>query len=209
MGMNLKEYLTEEQRKRIFAKTYKVGDVIYREGDSPRGVYFLKSGILALTYISENGTESLLRIFTNCCFFGHRTFLTQGTYHATATVLKEAEILFLDEALAQEVIIENHSLLLKIARNLAIDLKNAENRLRDMVGKKASQRVIETLIYLKHQTPDFPWTRREIGEFCGVKTETVSRALSELESKNLITREGRSISIIDEQKLIEYLEQGE
>ncbi len=205
-SLNLKELLSEEQRKRLVSKNYKVGEVVYREGESPRGMYFIKSGILALTYISENGTESLLRIFTNCCIFGHRTYLSQGAYHATATVLKEAEILFIDDSLSQEILKTNNEFLLRMAKNLAIDLKNAENRLRDMVGKRASQRVVETLIFLKHQTPDFPWTRREIGEFCGVKTETVSRALSDLESKGLIAREGRSISIVDEAKLIEHLE---
>ncbi len=205
-SLNLKELLTEEQRKRLVSKTYKVGETVYREGEFPRGMYFLKSGILALTYISENGTESLLRIFTNCCIFGHRSFLAHGEYHASATVLKEAEILFIDESLSQEILAKNHEFVLRLAKNLAIDLKNAENRLRDMVGKRASQRVVETLIYLKHQTPDFPWTRREIGEFCGVKTETVSRALGDLENKGLIAREGRSIEIIDEAKLIEHLE---
>ncbi len=205
-SLNLRELLTDDQRKRLVSKTYRVGEKVYSEGESPRGMYFLKSGILALTYISVNGTESLLRIFTNCSIFGHRSYLSQGNYHATATVLKEAEILFIDEALCQEILTTNNEFLLRMAKNLSIDLKNAENRLRDMVGKRASQRVIETLIYLKHQTPDFPWTRREIGEFCGVKTETVSRALSDLESKGLIAREGRSIEIVDEEKLIEYLE---
>ena len=205
-SLNLKELLTQEQRDRIVAKNYKVGEVVYREGESPRGMYFLKSGILALTYISENGTESLLRIFTNCCLFGHRTFLAHGQYHATATVLKDAEVLFMDESLANEILKTNNDFVVRMAQNLAIDLKNAENRLRDMVGKRASQRVIETLIFLKHQTPDFSWTRREIGEFCGVKTETVSRALSELESNGLIERVGRTISILDEEKLINHLE---
>lgn len=205
-SLNLRECLTEDQRKRLISKTYKVGETVYREGEYPKGMYFLKSGILALTYISENGTESLLRVFTNCCIFGHRSYLSKGTYHATATVLKESEILFMDESLSNEILEENHKLVLNLARNLAIDLKNAENRLRDMVGKRASQRVIESLLFLKHQTPDFAWTRREIGEFCGVKTETVSRALSDLEGKGFIHREGRSIEIIDEEKLIEYLE---
>jgi len=205
-SLNLKECLTEDQRRRLVSKTYKVGETLYREGESPRGMYFLKNGILALTYISENGTESLLRVFTNCCILGHRSFLCHDNYHASATVLKESEILFIDESLSNEILEENHKLVLSMSRNLAIDLKNAENRLRDMMGKRASQRVIETLIFLKHQTPDFSWTRREIGEFCGVKTETVSRALSDLESKGFIHRQGRSIEIIDEEKLITYLE---
>lgn len=204
-SINLRELVTEEQRKRFVIKTYKVGEVIYREGERPKGLYFLKSGILALTHISENGAESLLRVFTNCTFFGHRSLLAQQDYHATATALKDAEVVFIEEHLANEILSTNHELLLKLTRSLARDLKHVENRLRDMVGKRANQRVIETLIFLKHQTPDFPWTRREIGEFCGVKTETVSRALSELESLGFIAREGRNIAITDEEKLIDHL----
>ncbi|MBC97720.1 MAG: hypothetical protein CME63_08220 [Halobacteriovoraceae bacterium] len=203
--LNLKELLTDQQRARLISKTYRPGETIYSEGEDPKGIFFLKSGILALTYNSENGAESLLRVFTNCVFFGHRSYLAADQYHATLTVLKEAEIRFLDQELTEEVFAQNPKVLLHVAQTMAVDLRNAENRLRDMVGKKASQRVIEALLYLKHKNEDFPWTRREIGEFCGVKTETVSRALGELESLNLIRREGRSIAIVDELKLVDYL----
>lgn len=204
---NLKEILNEDQRSRIVSRKYSSGETVFREGEQARGMYFLKSGILALTHTSSNGTESLLRIYTNCCFFGHRTFITQDNYHGSATIIKEAEVKYMNESLAHEILNQHHDLLMHMTRNLAIDLKNAENRLRDMVGKRAAQRVIETLIYLKHQTPDFSWGRREIGEFCGVKTETVSRSLSELEEKGFIEREARRVTIVDEEKLIAYLQQ--
>jgi CRP-like cAMP-binding protein len=72
-----------------------------------------------------------------------------------------------------------------------------------MTSKKVASRIIESLIFLKNRYPSYKWTRREIGEFCGAKTETVSRVLGQLEKSQLIEKDGRDILILDEKKLIQ------
>ena len=85
---------------------------------------------------------------------------------------------------------------------MAKDLAIAEKRLGKMTSEKVFTRIIEALIFLKNKHPDYNWTRREIGEFSGAKTETVSRVLSQLEEKNYIIKNGRKIQIKNEIALI-------
>ncbi len=200
------DFLTEDEKKSVLRREVKKGDVLYREGESPRGLYYVCKGLFGLTLLSENGAESLVRVFPNCSYLGHRSFLAEENYHATAQALKNSEVIFFPKEIALKLFQKNPDVLLAIARLMAVDLKVAETRLNDMVGKRAFARVAEALIFLKHKNEEFPWTRREIGEFCGVKTETVSRVLSELEDQGHIKKEGRLIKITNEEALLEALE---
>lgn len=198
----LLEGLDEEQKKSVVTKHLKKGEYLYHEGESPHGLYFLNSGLLGLTMLSETGVESLLRVFPEGSFCGHRSFLASENYHASAVALRKSEVHFIEASLANKILKTNQQLLYFFCQSLAKDLKIAESRFNDMVGKRAYQRVVDALVFLKNKNKDFPWTRREIGEFSGVKMETVSRILGELEDKGLIEKEGRSITIIDEERLL-------
>jgi DNA-binding MarR family transcriptional regulator len=90
---------------------------------------------------------------------------------------------------------------------LARDLRISEERFNDVTGKRVTSRITETLIYLKQHHPTYQWTRREIGEFCGAKTETVTRALSKLEKRGLINKVGREIHLNDINALLDYAEE--
>ena len=203
------ELLGEEQKSKLIKRQLKKGDALYNEGETPQGLYFVSSGLLGLTRLSENGAESLLRVFPAKSYLGHRSYLASEPYHATAQALMASEVLFVPKEIARDLLINQPELLLSISIQLATDLKVAETRLNDMVGKRAFCRVTEALVFLKHKNEDFPWTRREIGEFSGVKTETVSRVLSELEELGHIKKEGRQILIKDEEALLQALRESQ
>lgn len=203
MEIDLSTILQEEDFAKFVLKTFNKGIPIYREMDNPKGIYFIKSGLVSLTQTNTNGVESLLRVFPSGHFFGHRSFLAEEPYHATTTPLKKSEIYFIPEEEAHLLLKKYPHLLYGFAQTLAKDLKIAENRLMDIVGKRAFCRVSEALIFLKHKNENFPWTRREIGEYSGVKTETVSRVLSELEEAGYITKDGRKIILNNEDELMD------
>lgn len=183
--------------------TFNQGATIYNEGEKSRGLYFIKEGLVSLITLSESGVETLLRIFSPCTFMGHRSLLAEETYHATAVTLKPTKLLFIDKEVASKLIYEDKELMSHFLHVLAKDLKRAEIRIKDSMSKRVSGRIIESLVFLKNRYPAHQWTRREIGEYCGAKTETVSRVLGELEKRNLIEKHGRDIIITDENALLE------
>ena len=186
---------------------FKKGDYLYKEGEKPRGIFYIETGMWALTRRNENGIESLLRIFTDHGLSGHRAFIADDCYQATAQALGPSNVIYLDRKISTQLISENTDFVFYMTTSLANDLKNAEERLAHMTGRSAHHRVIETLIYLKTLHPEFNWSRKEMAQFCGVKTETVSRDLSELEGEELIRRDKRTILISNEEKLVSYLYQ--
>lgn len=201
--INFPALMGEDFEKISSTKKFSNGQTIYREGEAPHGLYFIKEGMVGLIHISSGGIESLLRVFGPCTFFGHRSFLANEPYHATAVALKDTTVWFIPAKEAQDIIETRPQLSHHFIKLMAKDLRNAENRLRDMSSKKVSGRIIEALLFLKHRHPNYQWTRREIGEFCGAKTETVSRVLGQLEKKGLIEKDGRDIHIVNEKGLLQ------
>lgn len=187
-------------------KKFKRGDILYNKGDSSRQLTYTLSGIVGLVNLSSNGHESLLRVFGEKFFVGYRSFLVDEDYHATAVALSDGELLIFPYQTAEEVLSDVPELFLHISRMLARDLRIAEERFNDITGKRVISRIIETLIFLKQRHPSYQWTRREIGEFCGAKTETVTRALTRLEKEGLIRKEGREILLGDIQALLNFAE---
>ena len=107
----------------------------------------------------------------------------------------------------QTVLEKCPKMLLHLSQTLARDLRIAEERFNDLTGKRVINRIIESLVFLKKRQPEYQWTRREIGEFCGAKTETVTRVLTRLEGEGLIVKDGRDINIPDVQKLLDFSEE--
>lgn len=188
---------------RLFHK----GDVLYNKGERPHGLYYIQDGIIGLINLAPNGSESLLRVFGEKFFIGYRSFLVNEEYHATSVALTDVKLVYFPFENAQEILEKSPALLVHLSQMLARDLRIAEERFNDLTGKRVINRIIESLVFLKKRQPDYQWTRREIGEFCGAKTETVTRVLTQLENEGFIQKDGRDINILDPQKLLEYSEE--
>jgi CRP-like cAMP-binding protein len=199
----LTDRLKEFGRERVFSK----GDVLYNKGDRPSGLYYIKEGLVGLINLAPNGSESLLRVFGEQFFIGYRSFIVNEEYHATSIALTDVKLVYFPFKSAEEILGECPHLLLHLSQMLARDLRIAEERFNDLTGKRVINRIIESLIFLQKRQPDYQWTRREIGEFCGAKTETVTRVLTKLEKEGFIKKDGRTIDIVNVNELLDYSEE--
>lgn len=185
------------------------GDFLYEKGMNPSGLYFIKSGVVGLINYTASGSESLLRIFSEGDFLGHRSFLAGEPYHANSLILDDSEIVFFPCQSVDHLLELYPDLFLFLTKQIARDLRGSEDRLNDLTGKKVFLRIAQTLLYLKTKEPKYNWTRREIGEFCGAKTETVTRALTQLENEGVIRKDGRDIIIPSRDHFISFLKNEE
>ncbi|MFN9067262.1 MAG: Crp/Fnr family transcriptional regulator, partial [Bdellovibrionales bacterium] len=71
---------------------FKRGENVYIQGDTPKGIYFVNSGLVGLMKTGVSGKEHLLRFFRQGQFFGHRALFSNEGYHGTAIVLEPTQI---------------------------------------------------------------------------------------------------------------------
>lgn len=182
---------------------FKRGDFVYRQNDNPKGLYYIKNGLVGLTIIGANsGKEYLLRFFKEGQFFGHRSLLSGEPYHGNAMVLESSHFFFIPQKKIEEIFKQQPELYRDIAVVLAKELRRAETQHVSILENQIIPRVAQSLIYLKDIDPEHNWTRQEIANFCGSTVSTVIKALASIEDLGLIRQSGRSIEILDRKELL-------
>lgn len=188
-----------QQSKKIDLKR---GDIIYHEGDNPKNLYFIESGLVGLLHISEDGKETFFRLFGENYILGHRSFLAEEKYHASAIALTIGTLSSISLEEYNEICKDHPELNRSLLKIMAKDLGSAELRMASFLEKSAQLRIIETLVYLKLRYPEHVWTRKEIAEYSGSTYETVTRVMTKLEGMELIKKEGRDFSILNQEELL-------
>jgi CRP-like cAMP-binding protein len=188
-------------------RDYKRGDYIYRQGDRPQGVYFVKQGLVGLMLLGpQSGKEHLVRFFRASQFFGHRSLFSDEGYHGNTVVMEATKIKFLPREVVLAAIEKHPELLRDVVRVLSKELRRCENHQVMILENQILPRVAQSLIYLKNLKPDHNWTRQEIANFCASTVSTVIKAMAELEELGLIEQQGRSITLVDRDGLLQLQE---
>lgn len=184
------------------------GDIIYREGDLPKGVYFIESGLVGLVKTGVSGKEHLLRFFRQGQFFGHRSLFSNEEYHGSTTCLEATSVRLVPKTQILQSIEKYPALLKDVVVVLAQELRRCENQHVMILENQILSRVALAIVYLKDLHPEHNWTRQEIANFCASTVSTVIKAMGELEENGYISQKGRSIEILDRQALINLHEVG-
>ncbi len=198
------ETLFQESSKSIELKR---GDLLYRQGDGPQGIYFIQSGLIGLSLIgASSGKEHFVRFFRAGHFCGHRSLFANEGHHATAVALEKGIVTFLPKSVIQKAFQDFPELYRGIVAVLAKELRRAEVKHVMVLENQVLARTAQSLVYLKELHPEHNWTRQEIASFCASTTSTIIRALGSLEERGLISQQGREIMIKDREALLSISE---
>ena len=186
---------------------FKRGETIYRPGDKPRGIYFVKSGLVGLVLIgAASGKEHLLRFFKTGQFFGHRSLFSEEGYHGMTTALEPTEIKLISVEVLYSAVEKYPVILKNVVRVISKELRRCETQHVLILENEILPRVAQSVVYLKDLHPEHNWTRQEIANFCASTVSTVIKALAELEDRGLIAQSGRSIQVLNRDGLISLQE---
>jgi CRP-like cAMP-binding protein len=204
--------LTEVSGNKV-TNTYKKGHVIFYQGNPPFGLYCINSGKIKITKIGNDGKESIVRIASGGDVLGHRSLFSNENYTATATAMEDTAICFLDKKFIFKAIQEQPTIALNIIQKLSREMGSAEAKSASMFQKNVRERLAELLLTLaktygiqenKRIKLDIKLTREEIASMIGTASETVIRFITEFKDEGLIEQEGKTIYVIDEERLLEF-----
>lgn len=174
LPQNLNECIISE------SKTLEKNSLVYAQGEKPKEFYFLKQGLVGLYHSLENGKETLTRLYHANEYFGFRTIFSEKSYHCSAKVLMEADIVRIFPGNHANFIANNPDFSCYLMKQLSNELYDAEHRISNTAYKRSYERIIDAIENLTESYPDYPWTYREVAEFCGCETETAIRISREL-----------------------------
>lgn len=192
---------------------YKKGQIVYQEGSTPLGAYFIQNGKIKITKSSTNGKTAIVRIAVKDEVINYTDVFSQTSYSTSASALEDSELLFIPRVKFWDMVREQTDLCDQLLQKLAMDKKIMEARIVDFAYKPVRGRLADALITLdkkfnghnKHHRLEI--SRTDLACYTGTARETVNRILSEFKRDKLVsTNSNHEIDILDEQGLMKISE---
>lgn len=185
---------------------YKKNSTIYQEGDNSNFVYLVTKGIVKCYKFDEQGKELTTALYKEDDLFGYTSFTQNVPYQETATTIKETELMGLQKSELQKILFSNHKLTLDIIELLTDNIFGIKDQLLQMAYSSVHKKTAATILKFAekmNRKPEDPIkiSRNDLASVAGIATETLIRTISNFKKQGLIEIEGRSIKIIDLQKL--------
>lgn len=180
------------------------GQVIFSEGSYPIGLFCINSGKVKISQSGFEGKEQIIRLAKDGDIIGYRALISGEGYSATATVIEDSKICLIPRNVFFGFLQTNADITQRIMKLLAIDLREAENKITILAQKPVLERLAEVLLMLKEYygygendpNLNITITREEIANIVGTATETTIRLLSDLRKEGIIDLDGKRIKIL-------------
>lgn len=183
-----------ERELPVLRRVLKAGDTIYRAGDRFRDIHVLRVGICKLSGYCAEGREDLITVLLRGDWLGFDG-VADGRHRYTAVAADVCELLTVSYESFLRAGARNPALLAQM--HVAIARQNARERdaVLSMHALPADGRVAAFLCRwadeleqcgLRSDQITLPTTRAEIGGHVGLRLESVSRAMTNLEREHLI-----------------------
>lgn len=211
----LSEEVLQEFKASRTGRHYEAGQIIFYEDNRPYGVYCIESGKVKLTKYTSDGKTYIARIATAGDLLGYRAFLTNDPYSATAEVIEPATICFIEREPFMRAVKDNPQFAIQLMEQLGSDLKQAENKARDLAYKSVPERLAEMLLTFKESYGEVDGdgnihlairlSREEMASLLGTTIETTVRNLTRFKQLGLIQLDKKEIIILDVKGIAEYI----
>jgi CRP/FNR family transcriptional regulator len=188
---------------------YHKNQIIFAEGGSAQQILALRSGLVKLVKLLENGKERIVRIVFPGELFGIEG-LTDANYALTSVTLSESEICVTTPHEFFEFLRRDPEVTLNLVRFLVGEIGKVRRQVTDMSFKDARMKVATFLMTVtssnhapaaKGVAMTLPFSRQEISEILELSPETISRILSSFRKDRLIEARGRQLTIRDRSAL--------
>ncbi|HLG34390.1 MAG TPA: response regulator [Bacteroidia bacterium] len=188
--------------------TYRKKEIIYDEGNYPKGISFIIKGKVKSYRTHELGKEFITGLYKEGDFFGYLALLEDGKYTDSAMTLDDSEICLIPKEDFFALIYKNAEVSRRFIRMLSDNLHEKEEQLLNLAYNSVRKRVAEALItlhsrYKKESEPKFTISisREDLANLAGTATETTIRTLSDFKEEGLLEIKGGTITLLNNEKL--------
>lgn len=196
---------------------YEKNERIIRENESPSGVYFLKSGVVRLYLISDEGNELTVIMQPEATIFPLRWALDGSPNIYNYQAMMPSEVFRSPREAFLTFLKENPDVSVALLTQQMFDFSALVYRMQHIVFGNAQAKVASIVLTAAKRfgQPNaeggisilVPLTHQQIADSAGITRETASLEMKKLKDSGIITYKGRTIAINDVEKLgkVSYL----
>lgn len=177
---------------------------LYYESDPAEKVFVLLKGQVRLSQVTPEGQQVILRYASPGEAFGVIAVISGINYPVSAQAVETVEALSWDRATMNQLMERYPRISLNAVHILANRVREFQDRVRELSTERVERRIARALLRLVRQTGkkvpegvliDLPLSREDLAQMTGTTLFTVSRTLSQWETRGII-RSGRERIII-------------
>lgn len=188
-------------------KEHNRGELLFSEGEDAEGFFVVLDGKVKVYKLSAEGKERILHVIPPGGTFAEAAIFGDGLYPAYAETLQTCKLLFLPKAGFLDLLMNNGRMSINMIAGLSKFLRQFAMQVEELTFKDVPSRLARYLLTLskgRAKTVELPISKTQLASNLGTVSETLSRTLRKLSEDDLIRVSGKSIEILDHERL-EYL----
>jgi CRP-like cAMP-binding protein len=197
--------LSDEQLERVRRHSHITdmveGESLFFQGDEVSSFYLLLSGRIKLYRVSPEGKEKVVEIVEPGVAFAEALmFLDRPNYPVTATAIAPSRVIGINCREFKKMLSESVDTCFLLLGEMSFRLRSLIHEIDTL---SLDTGTVRTVSYLLSQAPEdsdsyqLQVAKSVIASRLSVKPETFSRILKNLHEKNIVTIEGRNVTIHD------------
>ena len=202
--------LSVEDAERIEAMSelvkIKRRQVIFTPGDPSDKIFILKTGLVKLSKVTEEGKELTLLFLSSGDVFGETALVDPMPRNTLAQAYEDCVVQVIDRDAAVRFMMDHPQFIMAVTRLIAERRRQLENKIDNLLFKGAHARLAGLFIDLAQEFGvrdsrgviiNLKLTHREIANLIGSTRETVSFALLDLRKDGHIETDGKRIILLN------------
>ena len=190
---------------------YRKGEIIFKEGGVPSGIYFIHSGKVKKYKVDQIGREQIIYVANKSELIGYHAVLTEERHPDSAAALEACVISFIPKEDFLSLLNKSQSFSHRLLKALSHEFTVLANNISVFAQRTAAERLAIALIVLrekfKTETPQgqeiiLNVSRNDLANIAGIAKENVVRLLKEFKLEGIIGAKGREIWVKDIQMLV-------
>ncbi|MBT6980310.1 MAG: response regulator [Flavobacteriales bacterium] len=185
-------------------KTYKKKESIYRDGEYPHVIYYIRKGKVKLSKSSNYGKEFITQLCGPGEFLGYLALLENSAFSEEATAIEDSEIALIPIEEFKKLIHQNREVTNNFIKILSRNVIEQEERLLKLAYGNVRERVATVIESLfgkygneTNRHIELSISREELAGYAGTATESLIRTLTDFKSEGLIANDGKIIIVED------------
>ncbi len=201
------ELLTANKTEQV----YKKGEIIFREGAYPSGIFYVIDGKVKKYKLDKDAREQIIYVANTGELLGYHAILSEDRYPDSAAALEESRIAFVPKEDFVETLNRSKVLSRRLLKTLSHEFAVLANSLSMFAQKSVRERLALQLIVLREKYKvnfetgmpvEINMSRDDLANLVGTARENVVRILSEFKEQKILETRGRLIIVHDVNKLI-------
>ena len=180
------------------------GELLFNEGDPANGFYVLASGKIKIYKLSPEGKERILHIVHPVATFAEAAIFADGLYPAYAEPLEKSSLIFFPKKEFLALLQDQGRIAINMIAGLSRFLRQFATQVEELTFKDVPARLARYLLDLTGATGGevtLPISKSQLASNLGTVSETLSRTLRKLSDDDMIRVQGKTIEILDGDRL--------